>query len=291
MTPNRTEAAKALGLAKDTEPAELARALMEQLDLTALVLTLDKQGALLLEAGGEPRLVPTVARSVYDVTGAGDEVLEMLAAARANGADWWEATALANTTAGLEVEQFGVVPIELDQVLLALLQQQQAGQGKQRALSELLPELAAYRKQGRRIVFTNGCFDILHAGHVQFLRQAKQQGDLLVLGVNSDASIHRIKGDGRPVNEQADRLMVLSELASVDYLVVFEEDTPQALIEAVAPDVLVKGSDYRKEDIIGADFVQARGGEVVLVDLVQGRSTSNIIQRMQSQTSAHAHRP
>jgi D-beta-D-heptose 7-phosphate kinase/D-beta-D-heptose 1-phosphate adenosyltransferase len=282
LTPNRTEAERATGGRYDGSPEALGQALMDQLELEALVLTLDKQGALLLRAGCEPLRVPTVARSVYDVTGAGDQVLAMLAAARANDADWPDAVALANTAAGLEVERFGVVPIELEQVLLALLNQHHQTLGKARTQAQLLPELSAYRSQGKRIAFTNGCFDILHAGHVQFLRQAREQADLLVVGLNSDASIQRIKGADRPVNQEADRILVLSELASVDYIVVFDEDTPLSLIEAIQPDVLVKGTDYTRDQVVGADVVESRGGRVALVDLVEGRSTSNIIRRMQN---------
>jgi D-beta-D-heptose 7-phosphate kinase/D-beta-D-heptose 1-phosphate adenosyltransferase len=225
-------------------------------------------------------MVPTVARQVYDVTGAGDMVLAMLAGALANGADWRTAVELANTAAGLEVEKFGVVPIEMDEVLLSLLHRQQAGLGKIRTLEQLLPELAAYRKQGQRIAFTNGCFDILHAGHISFLRASRQAGDLLVVGLNSDRSIRRIKGPGRPVNNQDDRLMVLSELQSVDYLVLFDQDTPLKLIKAIRPDALVKGADYRHDQVVGAAEVEAHGGKVVLVKLVAGRSTSHIISRI-----------
>jgi len=281
LTPNRTEAERATGAAADGDPEKLGQTLLDQLQLEALVLTLDRHGAMLISAKEPPRLVPTVARSVYDVTGAGDEVLAMLAAARANGAAWPAAVALANTAAGLEVEHFGVVPIELEDVLLALLSQHHRELGKQRTMERLVPELRAYRKQGKRIAFTNGCFDILHAGHVQFLRQARDQADLLVVGLNSDQSIARIKGDDRPVNEASDRILVLSELASVDYVVVFDEDTPLSLIDAIKPDVLVKGADYTRERVIGANVVEANGGRVALVDLVEGRSTTNIIRRVQ----------
>lgn len=215
-------------------------------------------------------------------------VLAMLTAALANGASWREAMELANVAAGLEVERFGVVPIALDEVLLALLQHHHAELGKRRELAHLLPELAAHRRAGRSIAFTNGCFDILHAGHVQFLREARKQGDLLVVGVNSDASIRRIKGDGRPVNHEADRVMVLSELESVDYLVVFEQDTPIELIEQVRPDVLVKGADYTREQVVGHEIVERYGGQIVLVDLVEGRSTTNIIRRIESSKKLNA---
>src|SRR5690606_10275628 len=231
MTPNRFEAALATrqnvrDLDDPGQWAACARKLVRDLDMESVVLTLDRHGALLMERGGKPVIVPTVARQVYDVTGAGDMVLAMLAAALANGADWPAAVALANIAAGLEVEKFGVVPIPLDEVLLALLRKRHEDLGKVRTVEQLLPELAAHRSQGKRVVWTNGCFDILHAGHVSYLRQARRTGDLLVVGLNSDASIRRIKGEGRPVNRQDDRVMVLSELESVDYIVVFDDDTP-----------------------------------------------------------------
>ena len=283
MTPNRTEAALATGgngKSGRSDEFAMARTLLRKLDLRSVVVTLDKHGALLAEKGRRAQLVPTVARSVYDVTGAGDMVLAMLAAATANGADWAPAVQLANIAAGLEVERFGVVPIDLDEILLSLLQQQHKELGKLRTLEQLLLELAAYRKQGKSIAFTNGCFDILHAGHVSYLRQARAEGDLLVVGLNSDASIKRIKGSGRPVNSQADRVQVMTELESVDYLVVFNEDKPLRLIKSILPDVLIKGADYTKSQVEGADIVENAGGRVALVPLVKGRSTTNIIGRI-----------
>ncbi len=292
LTPNRTEAAAATGISvPDSGPdadadltatraatQAMAESLVESLNLDAIVLTLDKHGALLLEKGQAPRTVPTEARSVYDVTGAGDMVLAMLAGAIANGTSWHTAVELANCAAGLEVEKFGCVPIELSEVLLSLLRRRHQHMGKLREIDALLPELAAYRKQGKSIAFTNGCFDILHAGHVAFLRSARQAGDLLVVAVNSDDSIRRLKGPDRPVNEQADRVMVLSELESVDYVIVFNEDTPEKLLEAIRPNALIKGGDYTRNQVVGGDLVESWGGKVVLVNLIEGRSTTNIIQ-------------
>lgn len=309
ITPNRTEAQLATGMMlnegggegghegghegrreRDMAATEaVAQRLLDDLALDAVVLTLDRQGALLARRGEPSELVPTVARQVYDVTGAGDMVLATLAAALPNGATWPEAVRLANVAAGLEVERFGVVPIELDELLLAVLRLEHASLGKLRRLDALLRELAAHRseggagKKGRpRVVFTNGCFDILHAGHVSYLREARRRGDLLVVGVNTDASIRRLKGEARPVNTQDDRLLVLSELESVDYLVLFDDDTPRTLIEAIRPDVLAKGADYRKEQVVGGEFVESYGGRVELIDLVEGRSTTNIIERVRS---------
>ncbi len=283
VTPNRFEAAIATGLEGNgnaQEQQKMARKLLVDLKLKALVLTLDKHGALLLEKGKRPQPIPTRTRSVYDVTGAGDMILAVLAAAVANDANWHEALLLANIAAGLEVERFGIVPIDLDEILLTLLQASHETVGKVRSLEELLPELQAHRRMGKTIAFTNGCFDILHAGHIGFLREASHYGDLLVVAVNSDASIRRIKGSDRPVNREVDRLMVLSELQSVDYLTIFHEDTAKKLIRAIKPDVMIKGADYKKSGILEADDVKQCGGRVVLVDLLKGRSTTNIIRKI-----------
>ncbi|MCC6581304.1 MAG: D-glycero-beta-D-manno-heptose 1-phosphate adenylyltransferase [Phycisphaeraceae bacterium] len=282
ITPNRTEAAKATGLSPD-QPEAMARKLLRQLKLETVVVTLDKHGALLLQRDGGALAAPTQARAVYDVTGAGDMVLAMLAAAKGNGASWPAAVALANVAAGLEVERFGVVPIKLAEVLLALLDKQHEQLGKVRTLEQLATEVHAHRTQGRRIVFTNGCFDILHAGHVAYLRSARRMGDLMIVAVNSDDSIRRLKGPTRPVNHQADRLLVLSELQCIDYLMVFDDDTPEGLIEALRPDVLVKGGDYREDQVVGAKFVKSYGGKVALVPLVEGRSTTNIVRRIKAE--------
>ncbi|MAG16492.1 MAG: D-glycero-beta-D-manno-heptose 1-phosphate adenylyltransferase [Phycisphaerae bacterium] len=289
ITPNRTEASTATGMSTNRTAIaplrDMAGALLRDLHVDAVVLTLDKQGAMLARKRCPPVIVPTQARAVYDVTGAGDMVLAMIAAARVRGATYEQATALANVAAGLEVERFGVVPIELGQVLLALLDRRGEALGKLRTVDQLLPELTAHRRideQGntKHVVFTNGCFDILHAGHVRFLRQARQQGDLLVVAINSDRSIRRIKGADRPINRLADRIMVLSELESVDYVVVFDEDTPMRLLRAIRPDVLVKGAPYTRKTVIGADLVESYGGRVYLARHIKGKSTTNIIDRI-----------
>ncbi|MEM1097329.1 MAG: D-glycero-beta-D-manno-heptose 1-phosphate adenylyltransferase [Planctomycetota bacterium] len=294
ITPNRTEARLATARKPANAEADLdeasamARQLQDAHDIAHVVITLDKSGALLRQPDGTEHHVPTRARAVYDVTGAGDMVLAALAAATAQAGfgetDWPNAVALANLAAGLEVEKPGVVPIPLDDLLLEVLRQQHETLGKARTLEQLLPELRAHRSAGRTVAFTNGCFDVLHAGHVQYLRSCARHADLLVVGLNSDASIGRIKGDKagppRPINQQADRLLVLSELQSLDYIVVFDEDTPLSLIEAVRPDVLLKGADYRREDVVGHEIVEATGGRVELVPLVEGRSTTNILEKI-----------
>ncbi|MDX2116251.1 MAG: D-glycero-beta-D-manno-heptose 1-phosphate adenylyltransferase [Planctomycetota bacterium] len=293
ITPNRTEAETATGLpthpSADMEHnAELAAALQSAHDIEAVVLTLDRHGALLLERGQRPLTVPTVAREVYDVTGAGDMVLAALAAARANGAGWPDAVRLANTAAGLEVEVFGVQPIPIERIHAQVLLEQRRLSGKTRTLEEALVEAAAARREGRRVVFTNGCFDVIHAGHIRLLQQAARLGGLLVVGLNSDESVKRLKGPARPVHGAADRASILGELRSVDVVVVFEEDTPVRLLEALRPDVLVKGGDYTKDRVVGGAFVESYGGEVVLIPALEGRSTTEAIARMRSGTPAGA---
>jgi D-beta-D-heptose 7-phosphate kinase/D-beta-D-heptose 1-phosphate adenosyltransferase len=287
ITPNRTEAETATGLrtAEDSSNADhnaqVAHALLSSLDLEAVVLTLDRHGALLLERNGTPVAVPTVAREVYDVTGAGDMFLAGLAAARANAMPWVDAVRLANAAAGLEVEVFGVQPIPFDRVHHFLLENSGRLAGKVRTLEQLKLEIDAHRALGHKIVFTNGVFDILHTGHVDLLERSGRLGDFLVVGINSDASVRRLgKGPERPINPQADRARVMASIGSVGAVIIFDDDTPKALIEAIRPDVLVKGGDYTKDRVVGADFVESYGGKVALIDLVPGRSTTGTIKKM-----------
>ena len=283
ITPNRREASAATKMPCDSEPCyqPLAEKLLEELGLEAAILTLDKDGAYLATRdGSERRWLKTKERKVYDVAGAGDMLLSMLAMARCAGADWVEAVALSNIASGLEVEKYGSVPITPAEIKLELLSEQHEHLGKQRTLEQLVPELARHRAAGRRIVFTNGCFDLIHLGHVKYFQFARAQGDLLVVGVNTDASIRGLKGPKRPIINEHDRIEVLEELESIDYLVRFDDETPLRLIEAIGPDVLVKGADYKKEQVVGWEIVERRGGRVALAPLVDGRSTSNVIRRI-----------
>jgi D-beta-D-heptose 7-phosphate kinase / D-beta-D-heptose 1-phosphate adenosyltransferase len=280
---NRPEAARAAGMTidgeDDFEPA--AAKLLELLDLEAVILTLDRHGAYLATREGERRwLKHARPRQVFDATGAGDMVLAMLTAARAAGAQWDEAVALGNVAAGLEVERFGTIAIKPSEIIQELQLEAHEHPGKQRNLEDLLIELSAHRASGKRIVFTNGCFDLIHLGHIKYFQFARKQGDLLVVGVNTDAGIQRLKGKQRPIISETDRLGVLEELESIDYLVCFDEDTPLNLIEKIRPDVLVKGADYKKEDIVGADFVESTGGRIALAPLIDGKSTTGVIQRI-----------
>ena len=282
ITPNATETTLATGMRVTNEEEFRAAAehLLKELRLEAALLTLDKRGSYLATREGERRWLTTRERTVYDVSGAGDMVLAMVAAARASGATWAEAAALGNVAGGLEVERFGSVPVTREEIVEELLLEARQHLGKQRTMQQLLPELQRHRAAGKRIVFTNGCFDLIHLGHVKYFQFAKKQGDLLVVAVNTDSSIRRLKGNKRPIISEQDRVSVLEELESIYYLVRFDEDTPLDLIHAIRPDVLVKGADYKKEQVVGWDFVEGCGGSVALAPLVDGRSTSAVIERI-----------
>ncbi len=285
VTPNRSEAERATGLdtpldASELHNAGLAAKLGRELEVEAVVLTLDRHGALLEERGGKPQLVPTVARSVYDVTGAGDIVLAALAAGRANGLTWLESVQFANAAAGLEVEVFGVQPIAFAQVQREILARERGLDGKIRTLDELLVEVAVHREAGRTIVFTNGCFDVIHAGHVTYLREAKRQGDVLVVAVNDDAQVTTQKGPGRPIYPLADRLDILSELQCIDYLTCFAEPTVRELLHALRPEVFVKGGDYRPEQINEYATVQELGLDLRILAERPGLGSTGVIERM-----------
>ncbi|MEM8757105.1 MAG: D-glycero-beta-D-manno-heptose 1-phosphate adenylyltransferase [Planctomycetota bacterium] len=285
ITPNRTEAEKATGQTADSpdDNAALARTLLETCELDTIVLTLDRHGALLLEAGAEPTLVPTVARAVYDVTGAGDMVLAGLAASVANELPWRDAVGIANAAAGLEVEIFGVEPIPLTKLHHAIMKQEGRLAGKRRTLEQLVIEAQAIRAGGGTVVFTNGCFDIIHTGHVTLLEKAADLGTMLIVALNTDDSVRRLgKGDGRPINTLADRARVLGAIGAVDAVIEFDDDTPLKLIEAIKPDVLVKGGDYTREAVVGHEIVETNGGRVALIDLVDGKSTTGTIEKLRS---------
>jgi D-beta-D-heptose 7-phosphate kinase/D-beta-D-heptose 1-phosphate adenosyltransferase len=209
-------------------------------------------------------------------------VLAALAGARANGISWPDAVRLANAAAGLEVEVFGVVPMSIEKIHREVMLREGGHglNGKVRTLGQLLVEVAAHRNDGKQIVFTNGCFDVLHNGHLSLLRKAADEGDFLIVGVNADESVRRLKGKkdpSRPINTERDRAEMLGGLECVDAVVIFGEDTPAELIAAIQPDVLVKGAEYSVDKVVGADVVQGRGGRVVLVQMVDGKSTTAIV--------------
>ena len=283
MTPNRLEAGLATGrILRTTEEALAAGVqLREQLGLEASIVTLDKEGMALVHQDGRRRIIPTRPRQVYDITGAGDMVLAVLGMALAAGADYEPAIRLANVAGGLEVEKIGVATVTRDEILRDLLHGDGTQPGTKVMNREALShEVESRRRLGQRVAFTNGCFDVLHAGHVRYLQEARAQADWLVVGLNSDASVSRLKGKGRPINPVEARALVLSGLQAVDFVTIFDESTPLELIKAVRPDVLVKGADYRKDQVVGADFVESYGGRVHLAALQEGYSTTGLLQRL-----------
>ncbi len=288
ITPNRLEAGLATGRILNTqaEIVEAATQLRENLDLEAALITLDKDGIALKHRDGRLRFFPTRPRQVYDITGAGDMVMSVLGMALAAGADYELAIPLANIAGGLEVEKIGVATVTREEILRDLMNSASpsaavAG-GKVIGIEALGRELEKQRRVGQKIAFTNGCFDVLHAGHVQYLQEARAQADLLVVGVNSDASVRALKGPTRPLQPLAARAVVLAGLQAVDFVTAFEESTPLELIRAVRPNVLVKGADYRKDEVVGAEFVESYGGRVHLATLHRGFSTTTLIERMRA---------
>jgi D-beta-D-heptose 7-phosphate kinase/D-beta-D-heptose 1-phosphate adenosyltransferase len=248
------------------------------LGLDFVVLTLSELGMALLEPTGTSQF-PALAREVFDVSGAGDTVISTMAASLAAGVHLHDAVQLANLAAGIVVGKLGTVPITREELLASLTVEEQHGANKICSRSELLSKVGRWRVAGERIVFTNGCFDLLHAGHVSLLQQARHEGDRLVVGLNSDRSVAALKGPTRPVVGERERARVLAALASVDAVTLFDEDTPLHLIKLVRPDVLVKGDEYTESRVVGAAEVRGWGGKVTLVPLVEGLSTSEVIRR------------
>lgn len=283
ITPNQSEFEAVAGpCASDDDLVQQARRMIDELDLAALLVTRSEKGMLLLESGGEPLFLSTQAREVYDVTGAGDTVIATLAGALASGQDLASAAALANLAAGLVVRKIGVASVTPGELRVALHQRGQGGRGLV-GMDELLTMVDESRARNERIIMTNGCFDVLHAGHVAYLEEAKSLGDRLIVAVNDDDSVRRLKGESRPINALEDRLLVLAGLAAVDWVVPFSEDTPARLIERILPDVLVKGGDYSPASIVGATEVLNNGGEVRVLPFRDGHSSSRIIDRLREQ--------
>lgn len=283
ITPNLSEFEAVVGSCESLQQlVERGQVLMADLDIEALLITRGEQGMSLLQAGQEPLHLPTQAQEVYDVTGAGDTVISMFAAALAAGQSMEAATALSNLAAGVVVGKLGTATVSVAEVKRALHQTQE---DRPELLDDaaLLERIEVSRAHQERIVMTNGCFDILHSGHVRYLRQARQLGHRLVVALNDDASVSRLKGSGRPLNTLADRAQVIAALDCVDWVVAFSEDTPEKLICTVQPDVLVKGGDYQADEIAGAECVKQQGGEVVVLDYHDGFSTTSLIDEIQRQ--------
>ncbi len=281
VTPNLTEFQLVAGpCANDEELVSRAKALRSELDFGALLITLSERGMLLVPAQGEVLFIPTRAREVFDVTGAGDTVIGVLAASLGCGAEMAEATRLANAAAGLVVAKLGAATVSAEELSRAL---HEAGSGAARGVLDepsLLQQVLAARQRGEKVVMTNGCFDLLHPGHIAYLQEAANLGDRLIVAVNSDASVGRLKGPQRPVTPLADRMTMLAALGCVDWVVPFEEDTPERLISSILPDLLVKGGDYKPQDIAGYQAVTAAGGEVRVLPFQKGYSTTALVNRL-----------
>ena len=282
ITPNQSEFEAVAGICNtDEELVQRAGRMLRDLNLEALLVTRSDKGMLLIEAGRAPLFLSTQAREVYDVTGAGDTVIATLGAALGSGSPFPVAANLANVAAGVVVRKIGVATVTPSEIQIA---SQPRDPGSRGLLSEaeLIGQLVDARQRGERIVFTNGCFDVLHAGHVGYLDDASSLGDRLIVAVNDDDSVTRLKGESRPINTLADRMTVLAGLASVDWVVPFSEDTPQRLIKNIMPDILTKGGDYKPDEIVGASDVVAAGGEVRVLPFREGQSSSSIIDKLKS---------
>lgn len=282
LTPNRTELAQASGMATDGDAAVVAagRRIIEECGVSAVLATRSEQGMTLVEANGA-RHLPARAKEVFDVSGAGDTVAAAMAAGLAVAAPRELGALLANTAAGIAVGKAGTAVVHLSEILSALHEEVfLSGEEKVVAVPAAKFRAKSWRDQGLRVGFTNGCFDLLHPGHIALIKQARAACDRLVVGLNSDVSVVRLKGPGRPVQSESSRAAVLAALSTIDLVVVFNEDTPLELIEAVRPNVLVKGADYTVETVVGAKEVQSWGGDVVLADLVDGFSTTATIERL-----------
>ena len=278
LTPNKKEASLATDI-EITDEESLKEALYKlktEYELDLSLITLSEDGIAVFDK--EVRRFPTVAKEVYDVTGAGDTVIASLAFAISSGKSIDEACVFANLAAGVVVGKIGSATVTIDEIEeYESSLHKSSSESHIKTFDEIARLVERYKKEGKKIVFTNGCFDILHVGHVKYLQEAKSFGDVLIVGLNSDASVRRLKGPSRPVNAVEDRAYLLAALEAVDFVVPFEDDTPYELIKMVAPDVLVKGGDYKGKEVVGTEFAK----ELKLVDFVDGKSTTKTIEKIQ----------
>lgn len=280
ITPNLSELEGVIGKCNALEEAfSRAQALISELDLNALLVTLSEKGMALVRRDAPPLHIPAHTKDVFDVTGAGDTVIATLAACLAAKTDLPHAVKLANLAAGLVVGKLGTATVSRGELMHAATEERSSHHGGIMRVAELQKIIESARQRDEKIVFTNGCFDILHAGHIQYLQQAAMMGDHLIVAVNSDASVKKLKGDERPINNLKSRMEVLASLRCVDYVIDFDEETPAKLIAELKPDFLVKGGDYKREEIVGFDVVTESGGDVVVIPFVDGFSTTSIIEK------------
>jgi D-beta-D-heptose 7-phosphate kinase/D-beta-D-heptose 1-phosphate adenosyltransferase len=287
LCPNVDELGQVMGyeVTDDTVREQAALRLFGELELTFLAVTLGAHGIALYEDGRSEHF-PAQARKVFDVSGAGDTVAAVLALGLVAGLEPPQAVALANRAAWIVVGKLGPATVSLDELRLALHQASLETRGSSKVMGreEVTRLVRGWRADGQRVVMTNGCFDLLHVGHTTYLTEARRRGDKLVVALNTDASVQRLKGDGRPLNSEGARANLLAALAAVDAVVSFDSDTPLALIEEIRPDVLVKGADYAESDIVGAAQVRSWGGDVVTIELVDGYSSTGLMRGLEQRS-------
>jgi D-beta-D-heptose 7-phosphate kinase/D-beta-D-heptose 1-phosphate adenosyltransferase len=286
VCPNLAELAVATGVAinRTDELLHAGRELLAKHDFQFLTVTMSEKGIALIGRDGKILKSPTRSREVFDVSGAGDTVIATLAAALAGGLQMRTAVDLANVAAGIVVGKVGTVPIVRHELIAALTPSSTLNAGEKLLdFDRVKVRVEDWRAAGETIVFTNGCFDLLHVGHIALIEECRRFGSKLILGLNSDASIRRLKGPSRPIVGERERVCVMAALAAVDAVVLFDQDTPLELVRALRPDVLVKGGDYTLETVVGQEDVIAAGGRVEIVPTVEGFSTSNIIKKLQTE--------
>ncbi len=280
ITPNLSELEAVTGKCETLDEVfTRAKTLTSRLRAEALLVTLSERGMALIRPKAPPLHIPAHAKDVFDVTGAGDTVIATLAACLAAKADLSLAVKLSNLAAGLVVGKLGTATVSREELIDAATEEQAAHHGGVTTHAKLKNLVDSARKKGEKIVFTNGCFDILHAGHVRYLQQAAELGERLIVAVNSDDSVKKLKGDERPINNLKSRMEVLASLRCVDWVVDFNDETPATLIKELMPDLLVKGGDYKREEIVGFDTVTGNGGDVVVIPFVDGFSTTSVIEK------------
>ena len=280
LKPNHKEFSAAVGSwASEQEMVQKAQTMMSNLGLASMLITRGSDGMTLVQNDGQVLHLPARSREVFDVSGAGDTVIATLAAALAAGETLVDAVQLCNIAAGIVVSKLGTASVSGPELRLEVAEQRASAKGVMTS-EQLVTAVQDARSEGQKVVFTNGCFDILHAGHVEYLTEAREKGDRLIVAINDDAGVRRLKGDGRPINTVDRRQTMLAGLEAVDWVVSFSEDTPEALLELVRPDVLVKGGDYTVDQVVGNDIVSAYGGEVSVLKLVDGLSTTALAEKI-----------
>lgn len=281
LKPNKSELSEILKckISSEGELIEAAKKLKTKTDTKAILVTCGEKGMVLIDENDKARHIPTIAKEVFDVTGAGDTVLSYLGYSIANGLSLYDSAEIANIAAGIKVGKVGTSVVTLDEV------EKYHSRSSSNTRKVITAEEYSQVKNdytNKKVVFTNGCFDILHVGHVRYLKKAAELGDTLIVGVNSDSSVRRLKGEKRPIIREKERIEMLAELDFVDHVIMFNEDTPYELIKLIQPDVLVKGSDYKIEQVVGKDIVEKKGGKVIMIPLEEGLSTTNIVEKILS---------